>query len=343
MGLGPFLGVLADRYDRRRILMITRVASGACALALAALYYTSLLEVWHIFVLVLCGGAFRAIDFTTRYAVAPDTVKSHNLTSAVGLLDAGMGITRVAGSLAGGHLFKVIGVGGCFAVMAAFYLFSCLSLLPMHLVTSEKPTHQESVWESVLGGIRYVVNDRAMFALIVLAAIANLFAFPCVLGIMPVFARDVLYVGSDGLGWLLAANGLGRLIGALAISTLGRFRHKGWLLIGAMIAWPAFLGIFASLRLFYVNLALLVSVGIACGIAMVLIQLLLLAWASEEIRGRVSGMRIFAIAMLPLGNILSGAGATLWGASIMIVLNALACILTTMFIAFWAPQLRQRQ
>jgi len=341
--LAPFFGALADRFDRRRILIVARTAGIIYTLALAALCYYELLEVWHIIIVALCAGVIRAFDMTTSNVLAPDTVERHNLTSAVGMLIVGMSTTRMMGPLLGGHLFERIGADGCFAVMAAAYLFACLLLFPMRLVGKERPTYTESVWKSVIGGIHYIVNDRALFALIVLAAIANLFAFPCVFGIMPVFARDVLHVEASGLGQLIAAEGLGGLIGALVITALGRFRHKGWLLIGAMIVWPALLGIFASLRLFPISVALLVIVGIARGIAMVTIQLLLLMWSSEEVRGRVIGTRMFAVLPLLVGNILSGAGATFWGAATVIRINALSCVFTSILTVFWAPQLRRRQ
>ena len=343
MGLGPFIGAIVDRFDRRRILIVMRVIGIIYTLTLAVLYYTLLLEVWHIFILAICGGVVRGFDFTTGHAAAADSVERHNLASAVGMLVVGMSTTRMVAPLIGGYLYEQIGAGGCFVAMSAAYLFACLSILPMRLVPKEKPASQESVWESVVGGFRYIVNDRAISALMILAAIANLFIFPCVMGIMPVFARDVLHVGSSGLGWRLSAEGLGGLIGALIISTLGRFKHKGWLAIAAMITWPVLLGIFASSRSFYISLALFVIVGIARGMAMAVIQVLILIWSPEEIRGRVLGVRQFAVAPMLLGNILSGAGAALWGAATVMVINALSSVFATILTTFRVPELHRRQ
>lgn len=343
MALGPYFGALADRLDRRRLLIIVRVAGGIYTLILAVLYYLSLLEVWHIFVLALGGGVVRAFDFTTGNSTVPETVERHHLASAISLLLVAMGITRMIGPLIGGYLFEQTGAGACFAVMAGAYFLASLILSPMRLVSREKPLQQEPVWKSVTGGIQYVLGDRALFSLIILAAIANLFAFPVSMGIMPVVARDVFHVGSSGLGWLVAAEGLGGLIGALLVVPLGRFRHKGWVLILSMIIWPAFLGIFATSHLFSLSLLLLAASGVARGIAMAVIQLLLLSWSSQEVHGRVMGARMFAIVTLPLGNILSGAGAGFWGAATVITVNALACIFTTILTALWATQLRHRQ
>ncbi len=343
MGLAPFGGALADRFNRRRILLLMQVAGILYALTFVTLYYTSLLQTWHIFALALFIGVVRGFDNTTRTAGVADTVESRHWTSAVGLLLVSMSITVVIGSLTAGYLFKAIGPGGCFAVMAGAFLFAGLMLFPIGFVVKVKAASQESVWKSVLTGARYIIDDKGLSALMLLATIANLFAFPCTIGIMPVFARDVLHLGSDGLGWLIAAEGVGGLIGALFISSLGKFRHKGWFLIAAMLAWPLLLGIFSLLRLLYISLALLVIAGIARVTAMGFIQVLLLAWSSEEVRGRVMGVRVFVIIMLMVGNLLSGAGASLWGSAIVFQVNALLCIVTTVFTIVWAPVLYRRQ
>ena len=162
VALGRFYGVLTDRFDRRRILMVTRVINSAFALAFVALYYTSLLEVWHIFILVSCSGLFRVFGMTSYGSILPDTVESHTLSSAIGMRMVGMNIMTMIGPLIGGYLYEHIEAGGCFAVIAAAYLFSCLLILPLHLAGKEKPVHQESVWESLIDGIHYIVKDKAI-------------------------------------------------------------------------------------------------------------------------------------------------------------------------------------
>jgi MFS family permease len=342
-GLGPFFGTLADRFDRRRILIVTRVIASAFALTFVALYYTSLLEVWHIFVLALFGGIVGAFGYTTFSTMLPDTVESRNLSSAVGMQMLGFSTALMIGPAVGGYLYEHIEAGGCFAVIAAAYLFSCLLILPLRLVDKEKPAHQESVWKSLIGGIHYIVKDRSISALIVMVAIANLFVWPCVVSIMPVFARDVLHLEASGLGWLSAAAGLGGLIGAVVASSLGRFKRKGRLIIIALIAWSVFLVFFSSSRSFPISLALLVGVGIFQMSTFTIIQLLLLSWTAGVVRGRVIGVRQLAVVMSPMGSIFLGFGADLWGVATAIMISASACILVTILTALWAPELRRRQ
>lgn len=343
MGLGPFFGILTDRFDRRQTIIILRLAGGGYALTLAVLYFTSVLAVGHIFVLVLIGGILNAFDFTTNNTIVPDAVENQKLSSAVGVMMSGFGITRMVGPLIGGYLFERIGAGGTFSAVAVTYLVTAAILTPMRLVQRTRPAQPDSIWRSLSSGVRQVVNDRSLLALIIMAAVANLFTFPVVFGIMPVFVRDVLHAKASGFGQLMAVEGMGGLIGALTIMTLGRFRHKGVLVIMALIVWAVFLTIFSGSRLFPVSLILLGGAGLGRGLTFGMIQLLLLTWAPEEIRGRVMGLRIFAVITMPLGSILLGVGADLWGTATVILVSTLSCIVVTIVIAFLIPELLRRQ
>lgn len=342
-GLGPFLGAIADRFNRKRILLIVRGAGMGYPLILALLYYFSLLQVWHIFILVFYGSFVMVFNMTTVNALAADVVERRSLTSAVGMIGVGMGITTILGPLVGGYLYAYAGVGGCFLIMAAAYLYSCIALVPMRFKASQKPDYSESVSRTVIVGITYVWNDRSLLTLMIFAAITNFFIFPCTMVLMPVFARDVLDIGTSSLGWLLAAQGLGRLVGAFLTSALGEFRHKGWLLVGLMIVSPILLGSFATTHVFSASVGLIVMVGLSQSVAMVLIQILLLTWSSEEFRGRVMGVRMFVIVFEAAGSLIAGALANLWGIATVMVVNAVACVFTVIFTTVWAPELRQRQ
>ena len=199
------------------------------------------------------------------------------------------------------------------------------------------------MWENLIAGLRYVKNDKALLALIFLATLVNLFVFPYWFTLVPIFARDVLHTGASGFGQMMASIGLGAAIGSLATGSLPDVLNKGKLVIATIIVWPVVLIIFAASRLLPLSMALLLFAGAAQGMSMALIQSLLLMWSSEEMRGRVSGVRAFAISTLPLGNLLTGAGTSLWGAPLMLVINGSASILITILIAVWAAELRKRK
>ena len=343
MLLGPYCGTISDRFNRRQILIAAQVMYATGSLIIMTLFLTSQLEVWHLFAFTFVGGLCYTFDFSTRYAAAADIVKRHHLVAAVSLLLVASGSTSILGPLLGGSLLGIIGASGCFALVAASFLLSFLVLLPMKITAPARPTTQESMWESLVAGLRYIKKDRTLLALILLAALINLFIFPYWFTLMPIFARDILHTGASGYGQLMAAIGLGFAVGPLITASLPSSVNKGKLLIAVTFAWPVVLMIFAVSRLFPLSMVLLVFTGIVQGMAITLIQSLLLMWSSEEMRGRVSGARAFAIGTLPLGSLLTGAGASLWGAPTMLLINVSAAILITILVTIWASELLKRK
>ena len=335
MLLGPFCGTISDRFNRRRILILAQIVYAAAAFIIMILFLTSQLDVWHLFAFTLIGGLCFTFDFSTRFATAANIVKSGHLVNAVSLLLVAMGTTSILGPLLGGTLLEVIGGSGCFALVTASFVLSLIALLPMKIMAPIRPKNHESMWRNFVDGLRYIRNDNVLFPLILIAALVNLFVFPYWFTLMPIFARDILHTEVSGFGQLMAAIGLGAIIGALITGTLPNYVNKGKLIIIATIVWPATLIIFSISHLFSLSLALLVIAGIAQGLAMALIQALLLIRSSEEMRGRVSGARAFAISALPLGNLLAGAGASLWGAPTVLIINSSISIIITIFIAIW--------
>jgi MFS family permease len=342
MFLGPFCGTIADRHDRRHILIVTQLAMAAASLIMMGLSFTSRLEVWHLFAFTLTGSIGFTLNFSTLYATASDIVKSSHVVSAVSLLMVATGVTTIFGPLLGGSSLGIIGGGGCFALMAAGYLASFFLTLPMKVPVPERAKNDDSVWQNLVAGLRYIKDDKALLALILLAALANLLILPYRYTLIPLFARDIFHTGASGFGELLAAVGLGATLGSLATGALPRTLNKGRTLIVISIIWPASLMVLAAIRLFPLSIALLIFAGVAQGISMALIQSLLLLWSAAEMRGRVSGVRAFAISTLPFGNLITGSGASLWGAPVTLFIVSAVAILMTAFIAIWATQLRNR-
>jgi predicted MFS family arabinose efflux permease len=342
MFLGPFCGTIADRYNRRHILIVVQLALAAASLIMMGLVLTSRLEAWHLFVFALVGSVCFTLNFSTLYAAASDIVQGSHMVSAVSSLMVASNLTAIFAPLLGGRLFGIIGGGGCFAVMAAGSLGSFFMLLLMNVIVSEKARDNDSVWQNLVAGLRYIKNDKALLALIFLAALANLLILPYRYTLIPLFARDVFNIGASGYGELLAAVGLGATLGSLATGSLPRTLNKGGVLVAISILWPTLLMIVAAIRLLPLSILLLIVAGVAQGISMTLIQSLLLLWSSAEMHGRVSGVRAFAISTLPFGNLITGTGASLWGAPLTLFIVNAAALLITAPIAIWATKLRNR-
>lgn len=342
MLLGPYCGAIADRVNRRKILIAVQSVYGPGALIIMLLFFTNSLEVWHLYIFALIGGTAFTFDFSTRYATAADIVDDKSITTAVSTLLIAVGSTSAIGPLLGGSLLDKIGASGCYALVGGCFLLSFLSLIFMKTKHRPQPKTRESVWQYLTAGLRYVRHDRALLSLMLLAALVNLVVFPYWMTLIPIFARDILMTGVSGYGQLMAAVGLGAIIGSMTTASLPARITKGKILILTILCWPAILIPFALSRLLPLSFVLLVGTGITQGMSMALIQSILLIRSSDEMRGRVSGVRAFAIGTLPLGNFLAGFGTDLWGAPIVLITMSVISILFTGLIVLFTPELRQK-
>jgi len=342
MLLGPLCGTIADRFNRRNVLATILSVNTAAALAVLILFLTGRLQVWHLFALALVGGLNHTFDFSVRFVLAADLVDPSDLAGATSLLFVASGMTSVIGSLLGGSLFQVIGPGGLFALIAALLVASVAAVASIRMESGTVHHARPTGLRNLIEGLHYIREDRSLAALILFAALVNFLVFPCWFVLVPIFGREVFQAGAGGIGQLMASVGFGTLSGSFIATSLQKLRSKGGVLVTLLISWPAFLILFSLSRVFALSLALLVVAGLAQGLSITLIQILLLVWSEDGMRGRVSGARAFAISTIVLGNLLTGWTADLSSAALVMVVNCAASILITVLIALWAPQLVRR-
>ncbi|RJQ61532.1 MAG: MFS transporter [Desulfobacteraceae bacterium] len=337
--LGPFCGALSDRVNERLVLLTSQVVYCTATLAVLALFALSLLEVWHLFAFTFIGSLCYTFDYSARYSVACGVVLNHHITSAVSLMQATSGITSVLGPLIGGNLLEKIGASACFTVIASAFLLSFLVLFHLKISLKDCRSKGPSICEELVSGLRYIKENSFLFSLVLLAAMVNLFLFPSLYTLMPIFARSILGTGADGYGLLMAGAGAGAILGALVTGILPRSINQGKLLFGAIIAWPSFFGVLSLARTFEFSVALLFMAGTAQGISMSLVQAQLMLRSSAEMRGRVSGARTLAISALSVGNLMTGYEASLWGVPMVFFVNSLIFVSIAVLIAVWEPEL----
>ena len=341
--LGPFCGAVCDRVNQRTVLLAVQVVYGSAALVLLALFASARIEVWHLFAFTFIGGLCFTFDFSARYSVAAGIVEENHIISSISLLQVANGVTSVAGPLIGGSLLEVIGAAGCFSLIATSFAFSCVALLPLKIAARPETDNHDSIWKELLSGLRYIKDDRFLLSLVSMAALVNLFIYPYSYTLMPIFARNILGTGSSGFGQLMAGVGLGAILGSLAVGSLPHFTSRGKLLVGSLVAWPVVLIILSFSRSFSVSMALLILAGIAQGVSMALVQALLLIRSTDEMRGRVSGARAFAISTLSLGTFLTGYEAALWGSPMALIINSSVFIVIMVLMVAWAPELARHK
>jgi MFS family permease len=325
-------GVLADRFDRQRILLVTQTVAMISSILLAVLTILDVITVWHILTISFVTSVFIAADNPTRQALVPDLVGRERLTSAIGLNSAAWNGAAVIGPSVAGVLIAVVGVAGAFSLNAASYLAVIGAVLVMPPLP-KRARQQRSMAGQLADGMRYIGGQRAVWGILLLIAIPSLGARPYI-QMMPVFARDILGLGATGYGVLMAASGIGALFGALAVTSLGASTRRGWILLTVTGALGAALVAFASSAWLVTSLALVVAVGGASTLMMSLANALLQTIIPGEMRGRVMSVySLIAAGFMPLGSMLLGSLGALIGVPLAVGLGGAATIATALICA----------
>jgi MFS family permease len=336
----PFMGVIADRMDRRLLLIVAAVVNLAASAILLLLFVSGWLALWHVIALALVGGLTWALDNPTRNAFVPDLVDGKDLTNAIALNAVAIEITVVVGPALGGILIPALGMGGAFGLIAAIYLADALVLLLLKDARHASAHAHESPVKSLIGGLKYVWSNQTVLMLLVIACFLNLLAAPYRYAFLPLFSRYILDAGPAGYGMLTAAAGVGALVAGLWVVSLGNFERKGRWMVWSGLAWPASLVLFALSTWYYVSLVLVFVAGLAQAVVWTVIATLILGNTAQPMRGRVMGLRTGVVVSLPLGNFLAGAVAERFGAPLAQGAYAVAAILTMVAIVLWVPRLK---
>jgi MFS family permease len=314
-------GTIADRVDRLVILRITQTLMLACAAILAALTLARVVSIWHMVALTLISSCALAVDNPTRQALIPDLVPRSELFAAISLNSVAFNGAALIGPALAGVLLKTAGgsqVGdGLYTSSAVLFTFNTLSflavLVPVFIIRP-RPVPRSSVVVSfqaaLLEGIVFVRRRPALLLLLVLSACASVFG-RSFSQLLPVFARDVLAVGSDGFGLMLALPGAGTLAAGFSLAWLGRGIDRRRLIVIALLGLVGSVVIFSFSRAFLPSLALLFLNGFFATVFGSVAATILQTETEGQLRGRV--MSLYAITLIglgPLGSVLSGALAS---------------------------------
>lgn len=335
----PFMGVIADRMDRRMLLIVASAVNLAVSATMLVLFAMGWLLLWHLIVLALASSITWAIDNPARQALVADLVERQDLTNAVALNAVAVEITVVVGPALGGLLIPALGIGGAYALIAAIYVMDVSVLLRMK---SAKPLDHgvhESPVRSLIAGFRYALENQTVLVLLVIAFMLNLVAAPYRYSFLPLFARYVLDAGPTGYGMLTAGAGLGALVAGLWFVTLGNVKGKGRLVVWSSFTWPLSLLLFALSSSYYLSLVLVFAAGFTQAIAWTVIAALMLSHTTDSMRGRIMGLRTGVVIALPFGNFLAGATAERFGAPLALGAYSASAILLMIAIVLLAPKL----
>jgi MFS family permease len=300
-----FGGVIADRANKRRLLLVTQSCLMLLAFLLAALAYWKVVKIWHIAAIAFLSGLAMSMNAPSYQALVPKLVPREDLTNAIALNSAQFNMSRIAGPTLGGYAMMFFGVAGNFFLNGLSFLAVLFALVRIDY-PAETPPRRESVWQSLRGGFQYLHSQRQMFVLMCMTAAVSLFGLPF-FTFIPYFAKIQLRAGESGLGWLLACSGVGSLLGALSIAAMGNIRRRGIVLTCAgLMFFTALIGFSYSHR-FILSEVLAFFEGFS-GIMMIsCFNVSMQHLSSDEMRGRV--MSIYTTSFLglpPLGSLLAG-------------------------------------
>ena len=338
--LAPFMGVAADRMDRRQLLIAAALVNWAVSLIMLLLLLSGGLTLGYIIGLALAGSLTWALDNPTRQAFVPDLVETKDLINAIALIAVATELTVVAGPALGGMLIPTFGISGAFGLIAGIYLVDLVVLFLLKGVKQAIPKVHESPARSLISGLKYVWRNQTVLVLLLIALLLNLLAAPYRYAFLPLFSRYILDVGPTGYGLLTAMAGFGALLAGLWVVSLGNFKRKGRMVVLSGLLWPVFLLLFAISTWYWLSLALVLMAGLAQAITWTVIATLILSHTAQPMRGRVMGLRTGVVVSLPFGNFLAGAAAERFGAPIAQGAYAAGAIFIMLAIALLVPRLR---
>ncbi len=344
--VSPLLGVLGDRLGLRNVLAAMRLWYTLFSCVILFLALTRQLDPMLVLVVAAMSGLVRPSDIGLRSALVGATVPAGHLVAAMGISRTTHDSARVGGALAGAGFMATFGMGPAYIAISTIYLTGALLTLltdgrpgsPV-LATDQRP----SPWRDLKEGLGYVWRTPRLRAVMSLAALVNLTAFPLTTGLMPYIARDVFHVDQRGLGWLVASFAVGAFIGSMSLSLFGAKVRPARTMIATCAAWHLSLIGFALSTSLPVAMGMLMLAGACQSLSMITLSIILLRTAEQRFRGRIMGVRMLAIYPLPLGLLLAGAMIPKVGyVATALTLVFTGLVLTLLLAVTWRDDLIRR-
>src|SRR5947209_14799403 len=337
--LAPIGGIIADRYDRRSILVITQSLMMVLTFILAGLTLTHVVQVWHVILLGALMGVINAFDIPARQAFIVDMVSREDLVNAIALNSSMFNGARVIGPALAGIVVAEIGEGWCFFANGVSFLAVIAGLLLM-TVLRPRLALQGSPVQNIIEGFRFVVHTGPVRALMLLLGLISFTGMPYAV-LMPVFADQILHGGARALGLLMGASGLGALCAAVMLANRNSVSGLGrWVAI-ACSSFGVALILFSFSRSFWLSVALLVPVGFSIMLEMASSNTLIQSMVPDHLRGRVMAVySMMFMGMAPLGALLAGSMAHAIGAPMTVALGGAISIIGGIFFATRLSALR---
>lgn len=301
----PFGGLIVDAFPRRKILIVTQIASMVLALILGFLTIIGVINVWEIAVLAFLLGVVASIDIPARQAFAIELVGKEDLPSAISLNSGIFNGARVIGPSIAGFLIVLIGTGGAFIVNGLSYIAVIWALLQIRVVSNGHSTHPNPL-KAIQEGISYSIAHPIIKVLLIFTGVMSIFGWSASV-VMPVIAQNVFHVGAQGLGYLYAATGLGALTATVAVSAFSKKVNTTIFIFGGNALFALAITLFTLISNLYISLIFLFLAGFGLLSMFSMINTTIQNLVEDRFRGRVMSLyTIMFLGMTPLGSLQIG-------------------------------------
>ncbi len=334
-------GVIADRLPRRTLLIIAQFSMMILAFVLAAVTFAGIVQPWHIVVFVLGLGLANAFDAPARQAFVVELVDREDISNAVALNSTLFNMSSVVGPAVAGVVYMALGPAWCFMVNGLSFIAVIIALLLMKVKPNHTSHKQTSALSSLKEGLRYVSREPAILTLMCLVAVTAMFGFGYTT-LIPAWAVTILDGDATTNGLLHSARGVGAVLSALLIASLGRFTFKGKLLTLGTFSLPILLVVFAMVRWLPLSLLIMLCLGVALLMIINLANILLQTLVADNLRGRV--MSIYSLThfgFMPIGGLFAGVIAEYAGEPVTVILCGLFCFISAVTLWIYTPMLRR--
>ncbi|HYJ12333.1 MAG TPA: MFS transporter [Thermomicrobiales bacterium] len=335
---GTIAGSILDRMDRTRIMLVVQVVNVLAMALVAFLVATDRVEFWHLVIIAVVIGSASGFDWPARMSIVPSLVARSRLQSAVALNSAAFNASRIIGPSIGGWLIGAVGLAMCFGFTAAAFVPFMLVLLTLGSTATARPAgeHQQSGFAALKEGYRYIWRTPRIRGLLSVDII------PLALGISyftmaPAIARDVLDLGSRGLGILLAANGIGSLSGTIAVAMLAGVRNRGRIVVLGVGAFAICLIAFAMSSSVVLSTMLIMVLGLCTAIYSTFNDTLIQLTVDDAYRGRVLSVYSMMWGLTPIGGLQVGLLSRSIGVQQALAINGLLILLYMVFLWYRTP------
>ncbi len=334
-------GVIADRFSKRKVLMITQSVMMLLAAILAVLAFTNVVQPWHIIILTFLLGTANAFDAPSRISFVNELVDKRDLTNAIALNATMFNTATATGPAIAGIVYAVAGPAWCFTINALSFIGVLIALRKIKLEEKNIAVSGKTAFADIKEGLKYIAKHPVVRIIIVLVASISLFGLSFVT-LLPAWSVNILGGNSATNGFLHAARGAGALSSALFIASLGRFKYKGKLLTIGSIAFPVMMLIFSVIVIIPLSLSIILTIGSALILALNIANSLVQTLVPDALRGRIMGVYTLTFfGLLPIGSLLMGIMAEHLGEAETILICSIVTLSISLIVFFFVPSIKR--